>query len=433
MIISYFNVIKSNYAFRLLWIAQMISYIGDWFNTVALMDYVSNPINIPKGEQGILISVVLICSYLPQFIMGPIAGVVVDRINRKTVLIVSDVLRGILVLGYLFISPNTLWIIFLIEVTVFSIASFFLSAKAAMIPNITKSASELINANALSQTTWGLMLIVGALLAGVVVSNFGFHFAVVFNSMTFLLSSYFVWKIHYEEPGQTEESVKDISDNKSIFKKTWNDIITGLSYIKNDRYITALILIKPGWAIGGGAVLVLHIVFAKEVFFGGSDGIGIMYMSRGLGVLLGSFLGQWMFRKYKHINVMWQLMAMFVLYGIFYGGFSQMPSLFWGSMMLVLATLFSSNLWMFSRIALQNIVPNELRGRIFAHDEGLSTLFFMFSAVIAGWLIDLHINPRYIALSSAIIMILCGIMIFIGLSTRYLPDREGKSTQTSMP
>ncbi len=410
MLLSYRQVLKGNVLFRLLWIAQSISLVGDWFNRIALLDYIAI-----HEDNRVYLGVVLVCSLLPQFILGPFAGVIIDRFSKKSILIISDLVRGYLVLVFLFISPDILWLLFIVEFLVFSASSFFLPAKLSILPVILTS-DELGTANALGQMTWGIMLSLGALLGGIAITVFGFHIAIVVNSATFFMSAILISFIAVDEP---QYNKSDYSQSISFLKKFWTDFKLGISYIIRDRFIIAILLVKPGWAIGGGAILTLHTVFARDVFDAGSFGIGILYMCRGLGVVLGSFVGKAIVGQSK-VSVVWYIGFAFCLYGIFYGIFSIMPIISLGAIVLVFATISSSNLWLFTRVTLQKTIPPNLRGRVFAHDEGISTLFLMLSSLLAGLAIN-YFDPRYVALLCAFTIIVFGVLWIIGLIFNFIP------------
>ncbi len=407
----------------------MISSIGNWFNTVALLDYISGTPDNGIEEKGIYVSLVLVFAFLPQFLISPIAGVVADKFNRKTIMIVSDLVRGCLALGFLAIlilRPESIASFYIIETLLYSTFAFFSSAESAIIPSIVRSSDELYSANGLGQITWGLMLAVGGFLAGWVIAYWGYEAAFILNSLTFFFSAFFIWRVRYKE--KAEEGIQGTQKKsiRTVFKNHWLELKKGVSYIINDRYVIALLLVKPGWALGGGAILMLHTIFGKDVFKAGSEGISILFMSRGLGVIIGGFLGQWLVRQTSRINVLWIISALFILHGLFYASFSRMPDLFYASLMLIFATAFSANLWLLSQVTLQEIVPNELRGRVFAHDEGLSTLTMMVSSIFAGWALDQQVNPRTIALTAAIIIACSGLIVAIALVTRFLPKRVTK-------
>src|SRR5262249_60276378 len=103
----------------------------------------------------------MIVNFLPMAIVGPLAGVVVDRVDRKRLMIAADLFRGVMILGLLLIRQREqVWIAYVVTAVCVSAQAFFEPARTATIPNVT-SADELIPANALSGATWPAMLAAG--------------------------------------------------------------------------------------------------------------------------------------------------------------------------------------------------------------------------------------------------------------------------------
>ena len=143
--VGYVELLRNNHNFRRLWLGRLISQTGDWFNSVALFTLLLN-----LTGSGEAVGLVLIIKLLPQFFAGPIAGVVADRFNRKTIMIVADVMRGLLVLGFLLVRrPDQVWIVYVIAALEIIVSSFFEPAESAAVPTIV-SREELVSANALS-------------------------------------------------------------------------------------------------------------------------------------------------------------------------------------------------------------------------------------------------------------------------------------------
>src|SRR5215471_4482848 len=102
----YFTLLRNNPNYLRLWVAQAVSLLGDWFSTIALSTLVITYSNTP----GVAIGLLLLCRFLPPLIIGPFAGVLVDRFNRKNLMVFSDLLRTIIVLMFLLVtSPDRLW------------------------------------------------------------------------------------------------------------------------------------------------------------------------------------------------------------------------------------------------------------------------------------------------------------------------------------
>ncbi len=411
MSFTYWRLVKSNSNFRKLWLAQSISLLGDWFSRIALLVFVNK-----HTDSGLYLGLVLVCSFLPSFLLGPVAGVIIDRFNRKKILIISDVIRGHLALGFLFVTPEQIWLLFVIEFLLFSGSAFFQPAKNAIIPNITTK-EKLTAANALSQTTWGVMLALGSLLGGIVVSISGFYLAIAINSITFFISAYFIKTIQYKEKSEQEPGLLSANQNQS----SWGDFKQGLLYILKDRFILAIIMIKPGWAVAGGIILTLHTKFGEDIFNAEGYGTGILYMCRGLGVIIGSFIGRW-YLNYIKTNILWVITLIYFLFGLLYGAFSMMPDLISASIMLTIATATSSNLWLFNQIILQQTVPDKLRGRVFAHNEALSFFFLMASSLLGGKALD-YFPPRELALIAALMIIGSGVLGLLGIITGIIPKK----------
>jgi len=183
--VTYWALIKGNRDFRNLWLGQLVSNLGDWFNTLALYSLI-----FQLSGTGEAVAGVLIAKLLPNFFIGPYAGVIVDRFDRKKIMIWSDILRGILVIGFIFLtSKEHLWIAYTLMVFQTGLASFFEPARTAVIPNITKR-HEIVAANALAGSTWSAMLALGAAIGGAVMIWLGRDMAFIIDSATFFLSEF---------------------------------------------------------------------------------------------------------------------------------------------------------------------------------------------------------------------------------------------------
>src|ERR1051325_4912445 len=185
--VGYVELLSRNRDFRNLMIGRFISQLGDWFNSVALFTLLLNLTG--SGES---VALVLIIKLLPTFFFGPLAGVVADRFNRKAVMIAADVLRGLVVLGFLLIrGSNQVWMVYLLTTLQVVLSTFFEPAESASVPNIIRR-RELVTANALGSVSWSATLAIGAALGGFVTDLFGRNTAFVIDSLSFFLSALFI-------------------------------------------------------------------------------------------------------------------------------------------------------------------------------------------------------------------------------------------------
>ena len=190
----YFNLLQKRKDYRNLWLASVVSYLGDWFNTIASVIIVSR-----YTDAGLAVGGIFLARALPPFLLGPIAGVFADRFDRKRVMIFTDIVRAVIVLSFLFVnSPERVWLIYVLTVAQFSISSLFYPAQSALLPTLIKSDEELLIANTLSGTTWSAMLAIGAALGGFTAALFGVEASLIADAGTFLLSAYLIARISAE-------------------------------------------------------------------------------------------------------------------------------------------------------------------------------------------------------------------------------------------
>ncbi|HKP88219.1 MAG TPA: MFS transporter [Blastocatellia bacterium] len=381
---GYIELLRGNRNFRRLWTGRLISQTGDWFNSVALFTLLLN-----LTESGEAVGLVLIIKLLPQFFVGPIAGVVADRFNRKTIMIVSDLLRGVLVLGFLLVNrADQVWIVYSIAALEITIASFFEPAESAAVPTIV-APNELIAANALSGATWSVTLAFGAALGGAVTGAFGKNTAFVIDSITFFVSAAFIWATRI--PPLTDRPKRDNGTKRlSLADATGvTDFIEGARYLKSNPRVLALLLVKTGWGLGGGVLLLLTI-YGKQIFPLGRDGsasIGLLYAARGTGALIGPIIVRWTTngspRKMRRA-----ITAAFFVSAFFYFLFAASPALIFALICVVGAHSGGSVQWVFSTTLLQLAVPNRFLGRVFALEMALLTLAMSVSTYLTGWGID---------------------------------------------
>lgn len=379
--IGYLRLLKSNTNFRRLWIGRVISQTGDWFNSVALFTLL-----LRLEGTGEAVGLILIIKLLPTFFAGPIAGVVADRFNRKTTMIVTDVLRGLVVFAFIFIErPEQVWIVYLLILAESVLMTFFEPAQSAAVPTIV-SREQLIPANALSGATWSITLALGAALGGLVTDTLGIRAAFIIDAISFFISAAYIAAARIPPL----ERARAKSEKLSIAEATGaTDIIEGARYLKANLRVLALLLVKSGWGIGGGVLLLLTI-YGKEIFPVGSDGsasIGLLYAARGIGALIGPLVARRITSNSPRLMRRTISIAFFVS-AIFYLLFATSPSLVVAMMCVVGAHAGGSIQWVFSTTLLQMTVPNRFLGRVFALELGMVTLTMSVSTYFTGWGLD---------------------------------------------
>jgi len=377
--VGYVELLRGNHDFRRLFIGGLVSQTGDWFNSVALLTLL-----LSLTGSGEAVGYILIIKLLPSFFVGPLAGVVADRFNRKTIMIIADVLRGIIVLGFLVVQrPDQVWLVYTIAAVEIAISTFFDPARSAAIPGIV-SRAELISANALSSASWSVTLALGAALGGLVTDAFGRNTAFVIDSLSFFVSAAFIAAVRIRSSTSARSKHVSLADATGV-----TDLIEGARYLKSNPRVMALLLVKSGWGLGGGVLLLLTI-YGKQIFPIGRDGaasIGLLYAARGTGALIGPVIAG-MISSGVPRTMRRAITIAFFVSATFYLFYAQSPSLVVALICVLGAHSGGSIQWVFSTTLLQMTVPDRFLGRVFALEMALLTLTMSVSTYVTGWGVD---------------------------------------------
>src|SRR5512133_758488 len=199
--VGYVELLRSNRGFRTLWLGQVVSQMGDWFDTIAVYTLALQLTGSSRS-----VALIMVARFLPSVIMGPLSGVVADRFSRRSIMILSDIMRALVVLGFLLVRrPDQMWLVYVITVLQLGFSSFFEPAKTAAIPSIV-SDRELLPANAIASVTWSVMLTLGAAIGGFVTGWFGTNVAFVLDSLTFLASAILISQVHFPKRPERQKS-----------------------------------------------------------------------------------------------------------------------------------------------------------------------------------------------------------------------------------
>jgi MFS family permease len=398
--VGYWQLLKQNPRFRTLWTAQLISTAGDWFNSVAVLGLV-----LQLTRSGLGASLVLLASTIPMFFLIPIAGPVVDRFDRRRLMILTNLFSaGVALLFILVKTEDRVWLLYVATVLLVVSASFFNPASSASIPNIV-TRGELFSANALGGASWGIMLMVGAALGGIVSTLLGRDLAFVINALSFLIAAGLIALIEVPSPKTTNKQMTPVKD-----------FIEGMRYLRANLPSLALVGIELGWGFGTG-VLVLLSVLGTQVFDAGDAGIGILYAGRGLGALMGPFVVPAVagndIKKLRHAIWLSFVVAAIGYLIVAYAGWSD--ALWLASCALVLAHFGGGVVWAVGSVLLQITTPDRLRGRVLAINGGLSTLGAGISTLLFGLALQAGRSPMTLAVVGAAIF--AGYGVFWGLIT----------------
>jgi MFS family permease len=402
---AYFQLLRRNRNFRLLWWAQVVSELGDWFYSLA----VYNLILELTGSRAQAVGLAVVLQVLPLTFVSPTAGVVNDRISRKAIMIGADVARFFIVLGMLLVrTPGMIWLVYPLLLLETIGVAFFEPAHSAVVPNIVAD-DEVHTANALASITWCFCLAAGASLGGVVGVLVGRDAVFVLNALSFLGSAWFIRRMQFTEPhteGRAPFHARELAD--------FTPILEGLRYIRADRRLLATVFVKFGGGVLG-ANLVLLPILGQRVFpvkLGGLDagrgamlGMSLLMGARGVGALLGPlFGGRWAGSRQSRMRT--GILFGFLCAGAGYVLLGLSNSLLAAVCAVALAHAGGSANWVFSTTLLQQYTEDRFRGRVFAAELGLLMLAVSTSGYLAGAAIDFGIAPRTFAIAVGLTLLL---------------------------
>jgi MFS family permease len=364
------SLLRRNRDFRGVYLASLISLGGDWFLLVALFGLV-----LDLGGSALGVAFLLAAQDLTYFVVSPFTGVLADRLDRRRLMVAADIARAVLCLGFLFVrSAEVAWIVYPLLAAMACFSAAFEPASAAALPNLVDP-DDLSTANALSGSLWGTMLAVGAALGGVVTAALGRDAAIAIDAASFVASALLIVRIR-----RSFQEARTTGQHDGAIEAARNTV----RYARRDHRVLALLAVKFGWGLAGG-VLVLIPLLAKGRFAAGDVGIGLLLAARGVGALIGPFVGRASLGE-KDRRLFLAIGVALGVFGMGYAFLGVVPGLLLALPAVVLAHLGGGAQWMLSSYGLQKIVPDHIRGRIFAFDGMLVTLTFGLSSLLTGWL-----------------------------------------------
>jgi MFS family permease len=414
--LTYTQLLRRNRSFRRLWIGQVISELGNWFNFIAALGLV----RVVSNAAPEVTTIVLISRLVPFTLFAPLAGAFVDRWSRRTVMIVTDLVRVVIALGFLLVRrPEDLWLAYVCTAALSLVGTFFEAAKNAAVPNITGE-RDLLAGNALMFSSRFLLMSVGAALGGWTAAHVGYQAAFIINAISFLASAYSVWLV----PDEETRSKSVVSEEpRSVYRGYWSDMREGWSYIVTHAPVATILGVNILWATGGGAMNLIAdrlgaLVFAGENGMSPDAAVAAFYFAGGFGLFLGMMIARrvgayFELRKRTVAFIGWSLLVQ----GIFYALAGVMPTLLWSCVMVCVSRVLLGAEFAVQETLLMRLVPDHLRGRVSTSDRAAEMMVWAFSTAVAGWSLQ-WITPRSLTVISGLLSGTAGILWLMLFVTR---------------
>jgi len=471
--VTYRQLLGGNANFRHLWSGQVVSEIGDWLNNIAVLALVLEFAG--TAHEGRAIAVYAIARHLPLFLFGPIAGVVVDRTDRRRVMIAADVARAVLAAGFLVAQQfSSLPAIYLVGASLFAVSAFFNAAKRATIPVIVTGAEELLGANSLSASTTAATIAVGSALGGLVATFISRDLVFVLNALTFLVSALMISRIrlpararggleqpdHQPAAAQTSDlaAVVQTSGLAAVqssnfaaaqasaaaatataahavnataraslrkrlaagLRRAFYEFREGLRYVRRDGVLSAVFVVAAGWGLGNGVARALYSVFGARLGELTASawaarprdfGISVLFVAMGAGGVLGAPVAR-RFNNAAGDSLGARMGRSLVLDGCGLALFTVMPNLWTASLVLIAREMNFAIWWTAQQTLMMRRTDNAYAGRVFASYETLTTLMMVSSMYAAGASADAF-GLRPVAAAGGFVIAFSGLLWFL--------------------
>lgn len=413
-----FREVLKNRNFFLLWLGQIISQLGDRLGQMALIAFVY--LRAPGST--LQIAKILSFTIIPVFIIGPLAGVYVDRWDRRRTMYTCDFMRSLLVFTiplFLFYIKN-LAPIYLIIFIAFSVGRFFVPAKLSIIPDLVDHKSLLV-ANSLINTSGMIAAVLGFGISGIIVERLGAKSGFYLNSLTFLISGTFIFliskrfvsKIKFEEvSSQIIEVIR-----KSVFQ----EIKEGVLYFvhKKDIRFTAGLIFALWSALG--AVYVVVIVFVQKTLHSATKDLGLLVMFLGIGLFLGSLVYGRFGQRISHYKIIFvSLILSGIMLVLFALGIYYYPNFIVAAFLALCLGLIIAPIMIASNTIIHNVSDNQMLGKIFSSLEIVMHLGFLLFMFISSILAERFSHLLILVIVGALLSVLGLISLFFNRKVAWL-------------
>jgi MFS family permease len=374
---GFLDLLRGNRNYRFTWTGQVVSEIGDHFNNIAVFALV-----MELTGSGFAVAGVMLARAAGILAAGPVAGVVLDRFDRRRIMVLSDLVRAAVALGFLAtIQGGRPWLLFLLNGLLMFASPFFTSGRAAILPAIAPG-DDLHTANSLTQTTQWINVALGAFLGGVLTKNLGYPVAFGFNALSFLVSAACIGLLRPPPGASFAAARRDLRTGADV--RPLGEYIEGLRYIARTPLVLAIALVGVGWATGGGAAQILFTLFGEKVFDRGAQGIGEVWGCAGIGLVLGGILAHRLGRRLGFEGYKRLIAICYVVHGGSYVLFSLSPSYAAALFFIALSRFAVAISSVLNSTRILRHVPDGFRGRVFSTMESMVWATMVLSMLAAG-------------------------------------------------
>ncbi len=427
MLLAYFKVLKRR-NFLFLWLGQIISQFGDRLTQMALIGLVYKI----RPHSSVSLAKIMSLAIVPVFLISPVAGVYVDRWNKRKTMYFSELLRGlsIFLIPVFFFYFRSLIFVYLLIFLSFCIGRFFIPSKMAIIPSLVDNKKDIFMANSLVSTTAMVAAMLGFGLGGVIVEKYGIKTAFFIDALTFFISACFIGMMKVEEHKYFR--VSDLlylgKDAIRIVQHSFfKEAKEGINYLfssQETRYATKIFFMLFSFI---GALYVVFVVFIQDTLSTVTLDLGFLAIGAGSGLFLGTLIYGRLGRNMdirKVINITMIASSLYLVF--FVVSLKKFPHKLFAFFSVFLLGIVVSPVVVGINSLIHKNSDNNLWGRIFSSLEIVIHLAFIIFMFLASYLAEIF-TPFTIIISVGIIMFLFFFFNFIAEND----SRRGKKVTTA--
>lgn len=364
--------------FSLLWFAGLISYIGNW------MLYIALPVAVYElTESTLAIGAMMMANIIPSILFGSVAGVFVDRWERKRTMVIANLLLAASILPLLLVSSaDWLWLILIVRFVQSTLSQFFTPAEGSLLPQLVE-AKYLVPANALNSLNNSLARLIGPAVGGLIAVAVGLSGVVVIDALSYLLAAGLITLITVtSKPAPQAKSSVTLRETMAKIRGEWTD---GMRFIRSHAVVRILFLCIAITSIGEGIMGTLFVPFVNEVLGGEALQVGWLVSSQAVGSLLGGVVVGWIgvrTKPYRLLGIGSILIGIIDLLIFNYPPF--IPGVYPAMVLFVVVGIPVVALITGYDTLLQSSVEDRFRGRVLGAFSTTASMFALLGTTFAG-------------------------------------------------
>lgn len=403
--------------FSLLWFGSLISMLGDWMMHTALPIYVYQ-----LTRSTVATSIMFIVQVVPSLLFSSVAGVFVDRWNRKQLMIVCNVLFAFSLLPLLLVrSADWVWLVYVVGFGKSMIAQFFGPAENALLPQIVND-NDLVSANALNSLNNNLARLIGPPIGGMVAGLFSIQGIVVIDALTFVIAGAMLALM------RVSGEIKPATDAPTKRSTIWSDLRAGLAVVASQRPLIVAFLVGALCSIGEGVMGVIFIVWIDRVIGGGAQEMGWFMGAQAIGGIIGGLIIGRVSTRIGFNRMVWISGISFGLLDLVLFNYPRFTDSLWvGLGLMALLGIPAIGFFAGQTTLLQQYVSDEYRGRVFGAYSTISAIALVISIVFAGS-VGNTIAPMTLLTIQGCAYVLAGLLVLVALREPIMPQSPELST-----